>query len=157
MKSGKRLEQQIKKSADNQGIFCYRLRDNAASFYKSDQLRFTSSNMCDYILFNGSKLLCLELKNHKGKSLPLTTIRGNQLTQLLEASKYNNTRCGLLINFEDVEEAYYLDIRQLDNFIKSEDRKSIPICYLNTNGIKIDMTKLRTNHLYNLKELFERI
>ena len=157
MKNGKRFEGNVKKSADTQGIFCYRLRDNAASFYQTNQLRFTTSNMADFILFNGSKLLCLELKNHKGKSLPLTTIRGNQLIQLMEASKYDNVKCGLLINFEDIEEAYYLDIRQLDNFLKTEDRKSIPVCYLNTNGIKVDMTRLRTNHTYDIKGLFERV
>jgi recombination protein U len=152
MKSGKRLEANIKASADSQGIFCYRLRDNAGAFSQSN-LRFASSNMCDYFLFD-KILLCLEAKNHKGKSLPLTCIRDNQYKEMLDKSKHDGVVCGILIYFEELQEAYFLNIKLIEQFINTEERKSIPIEYCADKGIQVDIKHKKVNFTFDLKKLF---
>jgi recombination protein U len=154
MKQGKRVENNVKLSAEKQKLFCYRLRDNAASFYQTNQLRFTSSNMCDYIIFNGEQLLCLEVKSHKGVSLPLSAIRENQLEQLLEASKYKNIISGFLVHFEDIEKAYFINVEYVDMFVKSETRKSMPLNYFESVGIEIDLEKKKVNFIYDINKIF---
>lgn len=76
-------------------------------------------------------------KDEKGKSLPLNCIRESQREELTKYSKYKNTICGIAINFQDVEECYWLFIDQINDFISSSNRNSIPIAYCRENGIKI--------------------
>ena len=156
-KNGKRFEENFQKSCKEQGIFCYRLKDSGSSFQKADNLRFTSSNMCDYITFNGSLLLNIELKCHKGKSLPFDCIREKQNTMLIESSKYKNVVCGLLVNFSDVEECYFLNIIDYNVFLENTDRKSIPLDYFKQKGINVKLERKKVNFIYDVGGLFERI
>ncbi len=154
MKSGKRLEENIKKSALAEGLHCERLKDSSASWGGAENVRFTSNNISDFYIFNGYKLLYLEAKNHKGKSLPLSCIRDNQQEKMTNVVQYMNIMAGLLVFFEDVEECYYLSIEEFNNFNR-EERKSIPIEYFKQKGKKIGTTKLKTNFRYCLTDIFE--
>jgi recombination protein U len=156
MKSGKRLEANIKSSADYQSIFNYRLRDNAGAFSQGN-LRFTSSNMCDFMLFYNGILLCLEAKNHKGKSLPLSCIRDNQYKQLINASIHYGVVCGILVYFEDLQQAYFLDIRRIEQFKRQEKRQSIPVDYFKQYGVSVKITQKKVNYTLDIKHLFENI
>lgn len=151
MNKGKRFEQNFRKSVPND-MFYYRLKDSTNSWSNGD-VRFTPHNMCDAILYDGNKLYLLELKNHKGKSLPLSCIRKNQLEELALNGLYKNVKSYLVINFEDVEECYCLNISDITDFIRKSDRKSIPIQYCQEKGIKIEMKRLRTNYKYNINNL----
>lgn len=154
MKSGKRLEANIKDSCKKQGILCERFKDSGTSFGTNANIRFTSSNPSDFILFNGKIMLYLEAKNHKGKSLPISCIRENQYEQMMERCVYTNVVCGFLINFEELDKSYFLDVRDYDNFLKTNDRKSISIDYLEERGIEVLQTKKRTNSEFNIENLF---
>lgn len=155
---GKIFEQNFRKSIPiNDNIYYYRLKDSASSYYGgNDNLRFSQNNIADAIMFyNGvffSYLFILEFKSHKGKSLPLTCIRDNQLKEMTEASKKIGVRPILIVFFSDIEKCYALDIDDVNNFIKSCDRKSIPIEYFENNAEEIEVIKLRTNYKYNIEK-----
>lgn len=68
---GKTFEQEFKECVPPD-YYLYRLKDDTSGFYGV-------SNPCDYILFRSPYLFLVELKTHKGKSIPIAKIRPNQI------------------------------------------------------------------------------
>lgn len=159
---GKIFEQNFRKSIPiNDKIYYYRLKDTASSYYGgNDNLRFSQNNIADAIMFYVgsmfSYLFILEFKSHKGKSLPLTCIRKNQLEEMSEASKKIGVRPILVVFFSDIEKCYALDIEDVNNFTNSCDRKSIPIEFFDNNATEIETIKLRTNYKYNIEKWLQQ-
>lgn len=163
MNKGKVFEQNIKRSIPNNNkVFYYRLKDSASSYYGGNEnLRFSQNNIADaflfYVGYYRTQLYILEYKNHKGKSLPLSCIKKNQLDGMIEANKNQNVVPMLIVFFEDIEKCYSLDIEEVKRFINENDRKSIPLEYFETNGTEIETTKLRTNYKYNIEKWLNEI
>lgn len=154
---GKVFEQNFKLSVPKE-ILYERFKDGTAGWNQYDNnVRFQSQNVCDCFLFDGSILLYLELKSHTGKSLPITCIRKNQLEELPKRQMYKNCISGILVEFRDVERTFYLNIKDLLDFLKESDRKSVPLEYFVERGIEVEMIKLRTNYRYNVKKMYEDI
>ena len=154
---GKKFEYNFKKSVPS-NMFCYRFKDGTANFNgaKNDNVRFQAHNICDYLVFNGRELYLLELKVHKGKSIPLACIRPTQIDELTKASKYNNVICGILVYFADTEKVYWLSIDKVNYFLYSDvERKSVPISYFEENGMEIPITKKKVNIFLDLSKLFD--
>jgi recombination protein U len=144
-------------------IFYYKFRDSASSYYGGNQgLRFSASNIADCLIYDNNTLNLCELKNHKGKSIPLSCIVGNktkqkQIEDLCKANRFLGVRCYLIMFFCDVERCFSLDIDLLKMFIEEEDRKSIPLSYFEEFGDEIFVEKLKTNHRFDIKNwLFEQ-
>ena len=156
MNSGKTFEYNFKKSVPNNILF-YRFRDGTSNWDKNNLTRFQQKNVCDCMLYNGNYLYFIELKNHKGKSLPLNCIRESQIEELTKYSRYKNTICGIAINFQDIAECYWLFISQIDEFLLIINRKSIPIDFCRENGIKIANKRLRTNYRYDIDNMLKDI
>jgi len=156
MNSGKRLESNFKKSIPDD-IFFYRFKDGSSAWGGNDKVRFQSSNICDCLIFNGSKLYLLELKSTKGKSLPFTNIRENQLKELSKASLYKNIVAGIVIEFNELDRAFFMYISDVTDFMRIGSRKSIPIDYCADKGIEIEITKKKVNNSFNIKRLLEEI
>lgn len=160
---GKVFEQNFRKSIpDSDKIYYYRLKDSASSYYGgNDSLRFSQNNIADAFMFWANEymnlLLILEFKHHKGKSLPLSCIRDNQLKEMTLASKKRDVIPMLVVFFSDVEKCYSLKIEDVDIFIKNNDRKSIPLEFFEQYGIPIEVIKLRTNYKYNIEEWLNNI
>lgn len=152
MKTGKRFENNFKKSVPSD-IFFYRFKDGSSAWGGNDKVRFQSSNICDCELFDGSRLYLFELKSTKGKSIPFTNIRDNQLKELTEASKFKNIIAGIVIEFNELERAFFIDITKVIEFMKTSDRKSIPLDYFKEKGIEIEVIKKRVNNGFNVKKL----
>lgn len=153
MNSGKVFEQEIKKSVPKD-VFYYRLRDGTASFgdRSNPNIRFQASNAADCMVFH-KRLFLLELKTHTGKSLPLTAIRENQVKELSKASRFEGVTAGLLINFRDVGRTFFVNIVDIENFIKYEPRKSIPIAWCEQEGLEIIGRKVKVNYVWDLAPL----
>lgn len=155
---GKIFEQNFRKSIPiNDKIYYYRLKDSASSYYGgNDNLRFSQNNIADAFMFYVGKfvssLLILEYKSHKGKSLPLTCIRDNQLKEMSEARDKIGVLPMLIVFFSDIERCFSLEIRYVEKFIKENDRKSIPVDYFEKYGTEIEVIKLRTNYRYNIEK-----
>lgn len=156
MNSGKRLESNFKKSIPDD-IFFYRFKDGSSAWGGNDKVRFQSSNICDCLIFNGSKLYLLELKSTKGKSLPFGNIRENQLKELSLATYYQNIVSGLVIEFSDLDRCFFIDIKNVIEFMNTSDRKSIPLDYLEIEGIEIEVTKKKVNCNFNIRKLLNEI
>ena len=150
MNAGKQFEQDFKKSVP-ENVFFYRFRDGTASWGGGENTRFQQSNMCDCMIFNGV-LYLLELKSHKGKSIPFSAIRQNQVTELSKASTYQKVIAGFIVNFRDVEKTYFATAPKVEYFIAHEERKSIPIVWFEENGTLIPQRKLRVNYRYGVDE-----
>ena len=147
MNEGKKFEQDFINSVP-ETWFKYRLNDSGGSWQGGDKARFTPSNICDFIVYN-SKLWLLELKSHKGKSIPFSCIRPKQVEGLLEAYK-RGTKAGYIINFRDIEETYYISSFYVSHAIETYDRKSISLGYIKQYGILIPQEKKRTRYSYDL-------
>lgn len=158
---GKILEDNFRKSVPDD-IFYYRFRDSAGTWGGNESLRFTPSNIADCMLYNYGNLHLVELKNHKGKSIPLSCIVGNktkekQIEDLYIANTYAGIYSHLIVFFVDIEKCYDLSIDKLKEFITLGERKSIPISYFQENGIEIETLKLRSNYRFNIEKwLYEK-
>ena len=161
---GKIFEENFKKSVPKD-IFCYRFRDSASAYYGGNEnLRFSASNIADYLIYDSLALRLCELKNHKGKSIPLNCIVGNktkekQIEDLYNANQYSGIYCYLIVFFCDIERCFSLSIDKLKEFITLStmgERKSIPLSYFEEHGTEIKVNKLRTNYKFAIdKWLFE--
>lgn len=98
----------------------------------------------------------LELKTHKGKSIPLAKIRDNQVKGMYRASQHKGIYGGFILNYRDLEETYYIAVAQMVEFINSQERKSIPVEWCRENGIKIAQHKKRVRYSYDLAEWLGR-
>lgn len=145
---GKIFEKEFKDSVPDD---CYleRYKDDTSGFYGV-------SNPGDFRLYKYPVLLILELKSHKGKSLPLSKIRENQLRGMLKAVTYYGVYGGYLINFRDLEETYFLSAGYVLHFFQCGERKSIPVTYCRDYGIRIPQKKKRTLYTYDLREWLGR-
>lgn len=137
-------------------VFFYRFRDSSGSWGGNQQLRFTPSNIADCILYDAYALHLIELKTHKGKSIPLTCIMGNktkekQMRDLRDANEFNGIYSSIIVFFSDVERCFELGIEEFFEFINENERKSIPIEYFEKYGWEIGVEKLRTNYRYDIE------
>lgn len=154
MNEGKYFERDFIGSVSNEW-FKYRLNDSSSSWQGGEAARFTPSNICDFIIYNG-KLWLLELKSHKGKSIPLSCIRPKQLQGLLEAYK-KGTQAGYVFNFRDVNETYYVDANMLNSYLVSCERKSIPLTWLQKAGKLIPQTRKKIRFNYDLEFMDSKV
>ena len=153
--NGKIWENCIQESCRKDNYFCKKLADGTSSWNRGDsQVRFQKSNECDFIIFNGDKLLLLEAKCHKGKSLPFQCIRESQIKGLTEKSKYDNVLCGILVLFSDIEQAYFIDIRVFNILKNLSNRQSISLNDLKQHGKLVNITKLRVRYYVDLADIF---
>jgi len=155
-KSGKRFEENWKKSIP-ENIFYYRLKDSSSSWDNGTRARFTPSNICDCFVFEGKKLLTLELKNTNAKSLPLSNIRKHQIDDLLWSGSFYNVIAGFVINFDTLDECYFVEINDFKRYFEENSRKSLPVDYCRLNALKIDNKRLKTNKIYDLDKFLKEV
>ena len=121
--------------------------------YKDDTAGFKGvANPADFRIYKYPYLVLLELKTHKGKSIPLDNIRDNQIKGMKKAVKHNGVYGGFIINYRDLGETYYVSVELVANFKDQADRKSIPVEWCREWGTKIDQELIRTRYRYNLKD-----
>lgn len=156
---GKLFEQDFQKSVPPT-CWIYRLRDNASSFANGSATRFTSSNICDYLLFDdiSKTLFLIECKSTQGSSVPLSMIRDNQTKGLVDASKHNLI-AGILINFRnDTNNTYFISIDNYVKMVNDINKKSFNIKdLLANNAIEIYSSKKRTRYTYDIQEMINKM
>ena len=155
MDEGKKFQEDFKKSVPDD-MYYYRLRDGTASWSGGENTRFQASNACDDLLYQSGLLCMLELKSHKGKSLPYSAIRDNQVDELCKAAQFG-IAAGFVINMRDVEETYYLPSDAVCSHIATGARKSIELEYMRMYGCRLKAEKKRTRWRYDLTDLLDKI
>lgn len=168
---GKRFENSFIKSVPD---YCWhkRLNDNAASWGNGTQTRFTSTNECDFLLFdcNTRTLSALELKT---TSSSLTywredfendgnkhsfQIKRNQILGLQKWSKYL-INCGFILNFRNKQNrTFFVSIDAFLDYTSTLNKKSINMDdVLKMNPVEIESKLMRTNFKYNIDNFLKRI
>jgi penicillin-binding protein-related factor A (putative recombinase) len=150
--TGKQFEKDFERSLCKH-IWSYKLRDSGG-WSRDTNTRFSTSNICDYIVHNSetSKMYLFELKKTNSVSLPFGNIKDKQIEGLTKASKFN-IECGFIANLKG--ECYYLSIKDFNKFKSNTDRKSIPLTYFKEKGIHIPSSKLKVNYRYDLGEVIK--
>ena len=141
---GKCFEEEIKASIPPD-FYTERYKDDTAGFYGV-------SNPADYRLYKYPYTFLLELKTHKGKSIPLDRLRSNQIQGMTKAVQHKGIYGGFIINFRELEETYYIAVMDIVAFINSKERKSIPVEWCRENGVRIEQKKKKVRYTYNLSE-----
>ena len=169
---GKRFENAFKNSINEKHVLIKRLNDNAASFGESTNTRFTSTNECDFLLFENDTrtLYGLELKTTLGSltywrkdfedknKKQSFQIKKNQILGLEKFSQYDGGIFGFVINFRKTSEnhTFFISISDFLKYTNTLSKKSINIHdVLQMNPIKIENRLLRTNYWYNLEKFFQ--
>lgn len=165
MNEGKKFENNFKDSVPK-NHFVYRLRD-AGSYVGGKQTgegrSFTTSNICDFIYFDGKLLMNLELKSVKDSRMPFTNIAKNRKSQLkkidtlLKYSAKKNTLGAFVINFRSLEKTIVIEVEVLKYFIEKADKKSINFNDAKAIGVEIPQELKIVNWKYDLNRLSKRI
>lgn len=162
---GKIFEDNWKKSVP-ESVFLYRPPDAAQSFDYSTKLRFSSHSPCDFLMYDGEILFCLELKTVSGKSISFERTKNDkgiihlyQIDSLKKLGKYKNVVSGLIIDFRKTDDTYFLNIKDWDNLINSINKKSFNEDDLlkYTIPILIKKEKLRVNYRYNIDFFIKQV
>jgi len=165
-KDGKIFEENIKKSADKQDIYCERIKDSASSFGQdSDFTKYTVKNPYDFIFFNDRCYFPSELKSTSMSSISIQRtnkdksagkmIKYHQIKGLKKGIDYDFIYPSFLLDFRVTNNTYYLSIEDFLRFLKESDKKSInEKDVVKYGGIIINKKLLIKNYEYNLKEIF---
>ena len=137
---GKIFEEEIKASFPS-GYYVERYKDDTAGFYGV-------SNPADYRLYRYPYVFLLELKTHKGKSIPFDKIRDSQITGMRKAIEHKGIYGGFIFNFRDLEETYYIALSDVIFYKANSYRKSFPVEWVRSAGVKIEQTKKRIRYSY---------
>lgn len=180
---GKQFEEDVKKSANEEFLYIYKLKDSGSYFGNSgkDTTRFTISNDYDYFIFYKC-LFPLELKSSKENRFTIGNkfiiddmlnkdkfsnikktwqnkqIKINQVVGLLKASNHNGIHAGFMFNFRKYEDTYWMNILDFMNFLSTSVKKSISKeDIIINNGILVKQELKRVHYRYNMTELLCRI
>lgn len=154
---GKLFEEDIKKSIP-EGYWFYRFKDGTGNFggTKNENVRFQAHNISDCEVMGKKYLFILELKSHKGASIPFNCIRDTQLKEMSEIN-HELVKAYFIFNYRDLESTFAIDVQTVKKYIKEADRKSIPIKWAIENGIEITSTKKKIRFKYDLENFFKKI
>lgn len=155
MNKGKEFEADWKKSIPPD-VYYYRLRDGTASWGSgSDNVRFQQTNDYDCFMFKAPFLFTLELKSYDNSSFSLSSIRPNQLKGLTEAAKYQNAISGIVFDNRKDDTCYFVRISDINQFMTTTERKSIPNAWIAENGIQITKWKKKVHYLYGIRQFID--
>jgi recombination protein U len=154
---GKKFEEDFVKSIPDRCDIT-RLKD-AAGWSNATNVRFTSKNPCDFIVWSEREfgegegvVYKLELKSTLGKSLPFGNIKQHQLDSL-EDSEMKGVWAGFIVNFRDTSQTFRILASDVSSFMSRTDRKSIPIAWFEENAILIKQSLIRVRWRYDLEWL----
>lgn len=121
---------------------------------KDDNLGFANvKNPCDFILYRKPKIYLLELKSHKGKSIPFGAIQSYQIELLYQFSIIDAVKAGFIFNFWDVNETYFVEVVSVYHFYHERERKSFSLNWVKENGVALPQKLKRTRFKYELGSL----
>jgi recombination protein U len=147
MDEGKQFEEDFAKSVPDH-VFSLRLHDSGGLAKKKGN-RFTQKNLCDYVFYDGTDLYLMEMKSHKGSSIPSSKL--TQLDGLLKQRKAGVVAC-FALNYRDHDKTYIMTADQVAEVLSY--RKSVPLSYCDEHGVQIPQEKKITRWRYDLSLYF---
>lgn len=163
MNAGKKFENDIRDSMP-EDVFYYRLKDPPSSFGQdSSKTRFSLKNPFDFFMYKFPYLYSIENKSKQTNSFSWTLdedvkgkdIKASQLIKLYEAYK-KGLVAGLLLNFRNTNETYFLHIRDFMEFATETVKHSINKDDVKKfNGFLVPQTLKRTKYKYDIDALIK--
>lgn len=162
---GKRFESDFQSSVIK-AMDVTRLKDAPSSFNKNctvckhNRIRFTPKNICDFICYSYPNIFYIELKSHKGKSIPFAAICKNpkdtRLFEMVEKEENKGVYSFVIFNWRDIEnKTYVVPAESVNEYIKYSPRKSIPYAWTFENGVRLDHKLKRIRYSYDIKKWLE--
>ena len=142
--NGKNWEQLCKRYLEKMGYYVIRLQDSPSSFGRDSRVvRFTTSNIADYIVYNHPELYLIECKSFNGASMPFGNIRESQLKGMAEPieKEYKGVQAGFLVEAKRYKRYFYVNVLDVLEYINISDRKSFPIDFFEEKGIELIKSK----------------
>ena len=142
--NGKNWEQLCKRYLEKDDYYVIRLQDSPSSFGRdSKAVRFTTSNIADYIVYKHPELYLIECKSFIGASMPFGNIREVQLNGMLEPmdKDIKGVKAGFLVEARKYGRYFYVDVSRVVEYINASERKSFPIDFFETKGLELIKSK----------------
>jgi recombination protein U len=149
---GKRFEEDFRKSTPPE-VFVHRVKDAGSA----GQHLFGVRNICDFIYYRQPWLYLLEMKSHKGKSIPFGKLTPDQIQGMGEHADRPGVRAGFVMNFRELGETFFVDVGDVIEFVCEGKRQSFPIDWCRQVGQRVEQTLVRTRYRYNVDKLLEEI
>jgi len=123
---------------------------------KIKEAYFNEPSTLDYTGIYKNKYLEFDAKETKSKtSFPLSNIHNHQLKHIEKIIKHGGITF-LIVRFSNLNENYLLPGEKLLEFIKTNDRKSIPLEYFQKYSYKIELKYTpRLNYIKIIDKLIE--
>ena len=127
--------------------------------YKTNKITnafFETQSTLDYNGVYKGRYIEFDAKETTSKtSFPLSNIHNHQIKHI-ENIINNDGICFLIIRFVSLNKTYLLFGKDLINFIKNEERKSIPLSYFENNCKKVELKySPRLDYIKIIKEYME--
>ena len=166
MNTGKIFERNFKASVPREFYFL-RLNDPAVGFTGGNSA-FAPSNPFDCLIYTGRNLHCLELKSKNGAltywredfetdgKKHTFEIKKHQLNGLAKAAGFPNVFAGLVMNFRNKDETWYVPIADFLSYTAELPKKSVNAeDAAKMGGVLIPVKKLKVNERYDVQWLTE--
>ncbi|KAA6446734.1 PDDEXK family nuclease [Bacillus swezeyi] len=167
---GKVFEANVEKSAKDQSVFFYRIKDvNPMSLKRGAAV---SKNKYDCFIHYKGYLFPVEMKSTKNKSFSFSEkiIKPQQIKYLKDASKFDHVIPGFLFQFREPEnKVYFVHIddfltykhiaeNQLEHTYENKiNKSSIPIKICEEIGTEVRWMKKKVNYTYYLNKLCDEL
>ena len=149
--SGKKFEEDFTKSALNhKQVDINRLNDPVGG-------QSGVRNICDFIVYKNPYIYYLELKSRQGNTLNFKEITPNQWKGMSEKTSVKGAIPGVLINYSDHGEVYFVHISELIEMRDKQGMKSVHIDVARRFGVRLPGTIKRVRYVYNLQEFLDEV
>lgn len=139
----KRFEEDFSKSMPD-NFFSYRLKD-CWWWSNASNTRFTSSNLCDFIVHNEQYLWLVELKSTKQKSIP----KPRQYEWLKNSLWYTWVNPIFIINFRTQWVTYIVHVQSLESVFNHKKSLSLKDC--DELWVLLPQTLKRVRYSYDIE------
>ena len=151
---GKQFEDVIKQAfLKIPGVSIDRLHDQMTGY------KVTSANICDFIVYKKPYEYYIECKSVHGNTLPFSNITDNQWRGLLEKSKIEGVRAGIICWWIDKDVTKFISIQELEE-CRRTGYKSVRSDHdpFTTDGfINIEGNKKRVFFDYDMTTFFKEV
>lgn len=159
---GKVLEDEFKKSCEEQDIWIERIKDNQLSYSTTFS---TSQNKYDFHCFDGEVLYGVECKRTHLSSLTVErnkddnkVIKLYQIKSLVKDNEYKNILCAFLLDFQTSGQTYLLSIDDFMEWYNNSDKKSISEKeVIALNPIIVQKELKITKYRYDIQTAFKQL
>lgn len=168
---GKKFEEAIELSSNQQKVFFFRVRDVNPMAIKKGQS--VPKNKYDALLYYKNFLLPVELKSTKSKNISFSEsiIKAYQIRSLEEAAKFEGVISGFLFNFREPDQrVFFVHINEFlkykhiaENEIKEHtyasrvNKSSIPIGICEEIGVEVTGVKKVKNYRWYMNKLIDEL